>query len=125
MSGQNCRNRAAARLEKALEEFDRIVLIEGNGSSREFLRLFEDPQNFQNIQNRILILSVLEDKRKGNVVWQQAAEQEIEDMLKLYFLYEFSNRVIALSSRCCFGSLLDFVETGVLTEREALMALLR
>lgn len=52
------------------------------------------------------------------------SHQEAEDLYKLYLTYEFSDRFIAFAELNQYGSLFHYIETGILTEEEAVRAML-
>lgn len=134
----------AASLEKALAKYDRIILIDGRymgdrsvhveDAMEQFKNLLQELTAMREIEKRILIL-MAGDKEEShswnrgidfsNIVWLSVTEDEMSAALKLYHLYEFSNRILVISSSTCTGSLLNYASTGVLTVKEALDAFLR
>ena len=112
------------RLEKDLEEFDKIILVDEHRVKQEFLEAFYESEALTAVCKKILILSGTEDKRKGNIVWRHITESEVQDIIKLYRMYEFSNRIVLLSWENAFGGLENLVNTGVLTQEEAITAFL-
>ena len=119
-----CKDKTRIRLEKDLEEFDRIILVDEQRVKQEFLDAFYESEDLAAACRKILILSGAEDKRKGNIVWRHITESEMQDMIKLYHMYEFSNRISLLSWENAFGGLDNLVNTGVLTKEEAIKAFL-
>ena len=51
-------------------------------------------------------------------------EEKASDLKHLYYTYEFSNKFIMLSTDSNFGTIWNYVKTGILTSEEALSALL-
>ena len=86
MAEMERRNRGILSIEKALEEFDKIILID----------------------SRLHYIS----------------ESETREILEIYYLYEFSNRIAVVAREQTFGSLWDYVATGLLTRKELVAALL-
>lgn len=43
---------------------------------------------------------------------------EINDFLKLYYMYEFSDHILWVDRSAMYGSLQNYVDTGVITEEE-------
>ena len=119
-----CKDETRIRLEKDLEEFDRIILIDEKRVKQDFLDAFYKSEAFSVVRKKILILSEKEDKRKGSIVWRCITESEMRDISKLYYMYEFSNRISLLSQENIFGGLHNLVNTGVLTQEEAITAFL-
>ncbi len=52
------------------------------------------------------------------------SHKEAEECYKLYLTYEFSNRFITLADFKQYGTLFHYIETGILTEEEAIRAML-
>lgn len=50
-------------------------------------------------------------------------EEERQYLLKLYFLYEFSDRFQVISDDTPYGNIFNLVKTGLLTAEEAAQAL--
>lgn len=125
------KNEAIHRLEKDLEEFDRIILMDVQPGNRQDAELFYTSETLQASGQRILILSGAEDRqrdemtgRQTTVTWRYTGESELSELLKIYRMYEFSNRVSVFSQDDGFGGLHNFVQTGVLTAEEAITAFL-
>ena len=125
MSGAECRNKGILYIEKALEEFDRVILIDSKLGDQQLVDAFYDEDNFKGTDKRILILSEAEDKQAGNIEWRHIAEKEAGDILEIYYLYEFSNRIVIVAQDQIFGSLVNYVDTGLLTREEMVAAVLR
>lgn len=51
-------------------------------------------------------------------------DSDLEKLFKLYRIYEFSDRVILISKEKNYGDLFNYVNTGLISEREMLEALL-
>lgn len=118
------KNEAIHRLEKDLEEFDRIILMDVQPGNRQDAELFYTSETLQASSEKILILCGGVDERQGNVTRRYTGESELSELLKIYRMYEFSNRVSVFSQDEGFGGLHNFVQTGVLTAEEAITAFL-
>lgn len=116
---------AALSMEKALEEYDRIVLIDRSLGDQQLLDAFSDGESFKGADRKTLILWERADRKAGSIEWRHVAEEEAEGILRLYHLYEFSNRIAIVARGQAFGSLLDYVATGLLTREEMAAAILR
>ena len=125
MGRTECRNRGTLAIEKALEEFDKVILIDSSLQDRQLTEAFQDEDNFRETDKKVLILSGVEDKRLGNIEWHRISESETREILETYYLYEFSNRIAVVAREQAFGSLLDYVATGLLTEEELVGAILK
>ncbi|HBA49320.1 MAG TPA: hypothetical protein DCZ91_16310 [Lachnospiraceae bacterium] len=125
MGGTECRNRGILAIEKALEEFDKVILIDNKLHDWRMTGAFYDEDNFKETDKKVLILSEAEEKRVGNIEWQSISEREAREILEIYYLYEFSNRIAVVDREQAFGSLWDYVATGLLTEEELVEAILK
>lgn len=130
-NGAADKNGMTARLEKDLEEFDRIILMDVQPENRQAAELFYASEALQASSARILILCGGADERQGNVTrrhatvtWRYVGESERSKLLQIYHMYEFSNRVSVFSQEEGFGGLHNLVRTGVLTVEEAVTAFL-
>lgn len=124
MAEMEQRNRGILSIEKALEEFDKIILIDSKLHDRQLTGAFYDEDNFKETDKRVLILSESEEKCVGNIEWHYISESETREILEIYYLYEFSNRIAVVAREQTFGSLWDYVATGLLTRKELVAALL-
>lgn len=52
------------------------------------------------------------------------SQEDINEILKMYFLYDFSDKVITISDSLQYGSLFNYVKTGILTKQEMVDSLL-
>ena len=119
------RSRGVLLIEKALEEFDKIILLDRKFMDQQLREAFYEEDNFKETDKRILILSERPDKKAGNIEWRRVEEEEAEDIIEIYDLYEFSNRIAIVARSQVFGSLWDYVDTGILTREEAVAAVLQ
>ena len=60
----------------------------------------------------------------NSVDWIQLNEKSAAALRHLYYTYEFSDKFIALSTDSNFGTIWNYVKTGILTPEEALSAVL-
>ncbi len=125
MSEAGCRSRGVRLIETALEEFDRVIVIDRRLNDLQLMEAFGEEGNYKVTDKKVLILSDLADKRACNIEWRCVAEGEIEDIMEIYYMYEFSNRITIVTQRQATGSLLDYVNTGLLTREEVVTAVLR
>ena len=52
------------------------------------------------------------------------SESQMNELLNIIYLYDFSDKVIVISDSSQYGGLLNYVKTGLLTKRELIDALL-
>ena len=103
-------------IEKDLERFDRILLITDMGIGS--FPAVADAKN-------ILLLSVGAVSMESNpqTVYRQITAEQQAELLKTYHMYEFSDRFRVISRDSRFGSIWNYVDVGILTEQEALEAI--
>lgn len=105
-------------IEKDLERFDRVILI----TDMDVMPFPAD----MDVKN-ILILSVNAVPLESNsqITYRQITADQQAELLKIYHMYEFSDRFRVVSRDDQFGSIWNYVDTGIMTEQEALEALVR
>lgn len=105
-------------VEKDLERFDRILLI-----TDMCIIPFPAIMNAKNI----LVLSVRTIPSESNlrITYRQITTEQQTELLKIYHVYEFSDRFRVVSRSGQFGSIWNYVDAGILTEQEALEAIAR
>lgn len=122
---ENRHDTAAApilRLQRALDQYDRVVFFEEEALLAECCGL----GIFRDIRKRILILSRSAFRAEiPFITFRQITEKEARQLTKLYFLYDFSDTFRYISERDTnYAGWRHFVETGLLSMREAMEALL-
>ncbi len=111
-------------LEKDLEYYDRIFLI--TVMNQEYIDLFirfGDSDKLKDCTKKILVLSDGNMAEGKHYSFRKLSCQNIEQLKKLYFMYEFSDRFQLLSQEESFGGILNFVNMGILTKEEVICAL--
>lgn len=105
-------------VEKDLEQFDRILLI---------IDMCDRPFPAGMGAKNILILSVGTVPLESNlqITYRQITTEQQAELLKVYHMYEFSDRFRVVSRDSRFGSIWNYVDAGILTEQEALEAFVR
>lgn len=105
-------------IEKDLERFDRILLIADMCAGS--FPVITDAKN-------ILVLSVgtISPDNSLQIAYRQITIEQQAELLKVYHMYEFSDRFRVVSRDSRFGSIWNYVDAGILTEREALEAIAR
>lgn len=107
-----------AEIEKDLERFGRILLI--TDMCEEAFPAGMDAKN-------ILVLSTgtIPSESSLQITYRQITIEQQAELLKVYHMYEFSDRFRVISRDSRFGSIWNYVDAGILTEQEALEALVR
>lgn len=112
-----------ARLQRYLNKEDMVILIDTDGSNplTEILCRSEIPEKSW---KRAVILSAANFPRKpGRHSYQTVSEKEMNMLLKLYRLYEASDKLFLLSDSKNYGSIWNYVNSGLISEEEMLEAL--
>ena len=119
-----------SELEQDIAEFNKIILVHGQRAGEGLANALYGYEAIKKIDRKVLILSSGKNRWEcckegtGSITWRYMTDREIQDILKLYYLYEFSDRVVLFSQESIFGGLLNFVDTGILTMNELVRALL-
>lgn len=111
------------RLQNMLNIYDRILLVQEKEEFRKCLACGRktDDSNFL-----LLIPDVFKEYFEEFGFSQKfLTQEEVEELIGLYFTYEFSNRFRIISKDGICGNIFQLVENGLLTYEEALEAILR
>lgn len=112
-------------LESNLNKYDRIILIINDSIGEN--NLFSEFINSEAIKKstkKIMIMSSEDGKESENYAYYRLSEVEEEQLVKLYLMYEFSDRFQILSYDSNFGNIFNYVKTGIMTAEEAFEAIL-
>lgn len=84
-----------------------------------------------------LILAIIKDRGFQNVeIWhcidglvddgclRHVSTRQMDDLIRLYYLYCFSDKVMVISDSCQYGSLFNYVNNGILSKEEMVEGLL-
>ena len=110
------------KLEEALIQYDRIILLDKTVTLRrdqicQYLDTLGGKRNILLLGTEEFICNA------NNCRYYQITDEEEKGLQKLYFTYEFSDRLIVLSKSLMYGDIWNYVETGIMTEEEAFRAL--
>lgn len=110
------------KLERDLEQYDRIWLFD----TVTFLPAFCQWKTAAMIEKSLLVLSMEERvNATDRITCRQIPEEEVKQLITLYFTYEFSDRFYLISGRNAnYSSLYHLVDRGILTMAEVFEALL-
>lgn len=112
-------------LEKVLEKYDKVFLfIERDKVHRDFIERFCASEVIKHSGKNVLILSTVELADGNGYVCRKLTQEKAQRLKGLYFLYEFSDRFKIFSWEDSFGSLINYIESGVLTWEEVFAAIL-
>lgn len=117
--------RIIKQMETDLTVYDQILLVKND--TDEDMKLAESFLAFAvswQTNKKVLILSPVDFSECSGVLYRKISKEEENSILKMYNMYEFSNRISVISHNGHFGSLLNYFETGVLTLKEMFRAML-
>lgn len=109
-------------MEKWLAEYSKVVIfqdINPQWVSAVCSKISKSPQRGRTL---LLITDHIDAYENSDV--KEVSRKEMREILELYYMYEFSDRVQIISSGHRFGTLLNYVDTGLLTFDEAIEAFL-
>lgn len=113
------------KLEVYLMKYNKIFLISENGNVlNEIKEIFCHAGNVRDEKILLLTLQKININLNPLVVCEQITETEMEHIMKLYFMYEFSDRVQVFSKRSIYGKLFSLKETGLISSEEIREAVL-
>lgn len=116
-------------LENYIEEYEKIVIFDCESKWLEnLLASIQEYISTQGFNKKILMLhttnNIILDMSNENVEIHVLSREDMDGMLQLYSTYEFSNRVILLTFKSQYPSMLNYLSQGILTEEEFIEALL-
>ena len=106
-----------------IREYDSVfILKEGIWTGEKFLQT----ASRQNVKSSLFLVAKprADILQKYNVEIQEISYEEYCNIEKLYYTYEFSDRIHLLADHIQYGSLSNYISGGLLTEEEAFGALL-
>ena len=103
------------RLKTIIDAGNKVVLF--NSTDLEMLDLLRENLKGENDENYKIWHSI--EKTFGYI-----SQSEMCDILELYRTYDFSDKVLVLSDSNQYGSLYNYVKTGILTKEEMVAALI-
>ena len=127
MKAETYRDELVLKMEEYIEEYDKIILLKENKISNiQLSQAFCCSNILKKIDKKVLLLSVsvLEEPKAESVVVKQITENECQNIMKLYSIYDFSDRFLILSTDNSYGDLFNFAKTGLITMEEAFQAFL-
>ncbi len=116
-------------LEQYLEQYDVLLLFDDTvPETRERLAAFLKSQALENTEKNVLVLAV-EGAADGSCGQHHCrmvrlTREDYKTVHSLYHMYEFSDRVRVMEQSGQYGSLENYVHTGLMTMEEMFGALL-
>lgn len=107
-------------IDKALIEFKYVILLKEND-----LTLFNSLYKVVNDKGLSCcqIWHCMDYKNDTKYV-KHIEKKDMDVMIEIYHMYEFADRIIVISDTRQYGSLFNYVKTGILTKQEMMDALL-
>lgn len=113
----------AEKLEKYLQEYDKVIVLRSEHRTNEILSHITSRQPPKKLL--VLVSGGNQDKIISGADIRAITYKEYCNIAKLYHMYEFSDRIWIVADNKQCGCLDNYVGNNLLTEEEALMALLR
>ncbi len=113
-----------AVLEQDLEQRDFVILIDKKYS--EYLtELLCTSTALKKTKKQLSILSTTEfPGQMGKHLYRKISEEEMDLLLQLYRTYEVSDRILLFSVDPNYGSMWNYVKSGIASQEEILQAML-
>lgn len=107
-----------------VQEYDRILVLSTGLLSNE--TIIRGISNYAGKKTLLLIKNhETVNFPKNNVNIQSISGEQYRSIEKLYYTYEFSDRICLLTDGNQYGSLVNYILSGWLTEEQAFAALLQ
>lgn len=114
------------KLEKDIKDFDRVLLvIDGKGVAKRLTdRVVKHIADYP-IDKKLLVISdKADDKKEGNLEIRRIPKEDVECLLSIYRLYDFSDHFSVFFNDDHYGNVLNYVDQGMMKWDEALDAVI-
>lgn len=112
------------KLETWLVSYDRVFLVPGeNGTAGDFASAILHAAAGKTGERRILVLSAVPVTVGAGFTYRQIRAEEQEQLIQLYYMYEFADNFSVIAKTNAYGGLSHLVDTGKLSMGEAAEAL--
>lgn len=112
-------------LELDLNFYDKIFLFDtADQIVFECMSHFCDSEQMKETSKKVLVMGVGEIKKSAKDCYRSVTKQQFEDLLEIYDMYEFSNKFQFICKKGQYGSMFNYVKTGLLTFGEMFEAML-
>lgn len=109
------------KIETILKENDKIFLID---CSIELEKKFLEFIMSNEVDKKIFIVSDNNIYKSNKFENSSFTEYEKELLIKLYFMYEFTNKICLISDNNLYGNLFNYVDNNLLNYEEAFALIL-
>ncbi|MDE7477671.1 MAG: hypothetical protein K2M91_06945 [Lachnospiraceae bacterium] len=110
------------KLQNAITVYDRILLLEND--EQELLDLLYICSKKRIRKKILLLLGSMTCNLADDIDWMWLDEEDCAALKRLYYTYEFSDKFKILSLDINFGTILNYVRTGLLSVEETVVSLL-
>lgn len=114
------KSKLICKMEELLSARKRVILLATY--DKKILDYVEEILNNRLMEN-VEIWHCINDVEQGSRLRRISAE-EMKDVLEIYRIYDFSDKVIFISDSEQYGNLFNYVNNGILTTEEMVEALL-
>ena len=104
-------------LEEDLKKYNKILLFLPSFENRLFQK-FCGSDIYLAYEKELKIYALKANGVNSGDTIRVISEQDVKDILEVYYMYEFSNRLHVIGDNQQFGGLLNYLKTGILTEKE-------
>ncbi len=113
------------KLEKYLEEYSLIIIFDDRNEeiSRYKLAFFESKPESCN-QKKVMVMGLKDDVTADKKGYKIITEQEYNIILRLYRMYEFTDRLRIVDFSFQYGSMLNYLSNDMISQEEYFEALL-
>lgn len=109
-------------IEELLKEYNKIILVNDITSQEE--KLWQHIlHNSKMLYEKKVLFLISEDMPCNQDICMNISKQDADELKRLYLMYEFDDNFQLFSSGKHYGSLLNYVKTGVLTMDECMEAM--
>ncbi len=110
-------------IEKNIEQYDRILIFDSNNKNlEELLNQFLKSKVLHNADKKVIIYGYSENIQ--NEQYRVIARSEYEDIISLYYLYEFSDKIMVISDSAQYASMRNYLSNNIISQEEYFEALL-
>lgn len=112
-------------VERDLKLYDKIFLFD-TADKKVFacMSYFCNSGQMRETPKKVLVMGVGNISRAAKDCYRPVTKQQFEDLLDIYDMYEFSNKFQYIGRQVQYGSLFNYVKTGLLTVGEMFEAML-
>lgn len=109
------------KIDRDLKKYDIIlVFLSGSRMAKDWIDRFVKSTALKNTSKKTLILSDMDICCEDRTAYEfhRMNKYERDSLEQLYTMYDFSDRFFVMSDHFQYGSLTNYVETGIITMEE-------